>query len=164
MEPTTILNLALLLVTGIGVLVAILSAVDARRSRDQAGIYEKAALKSKDEAIVAAKRSADALERQADAAEATLEKEPWQIYRASEHRWKVTNNTGNAINYVRIQGKPAGHLTVEGQSEGAFFDLGKGASVFIQFGGGVVDPSSLHVTIDWRSVEGTGESTAFTLP
>ncbi len=164
MDTTVIINLCLLLVTGIGVIVSILAAVDARSSRDQASVYEQSALQAKRAATAAAERGANALERQAAAAEAALTRPDWGVDPVSRHRWKVTNDTGNAAGFVRVHGRPPGHLTVEGQSEGAFFDVGKGASFFIGFGGAISDPSSLDITIDWRSASGAGQSVTFTLP
>lgn len=165
MDPSNIINLALLLVTAVGVLVAILAAVDARKSKSDASTYEQRALQASRDAASAAERSAAALERQAAAAEAGLQKEPWLVTPTSnKHRWKITNNTGNAASLVRVTGKPPGHLTVEGQFEGGFFDVPKGESVFISFGGGFTDPSYLDISIDWKDVRGSGDKVSFTLP
>lgn len=168
MDLTNLINLGLLGVTAVGVWVAILQAKHATEAKDKAAGHEMRALEASEsaaasaaEAVAEHRRAADALTRQAEAAEAALPRKEWLIERLSTERWKVTNRTGENVEFVAIGGRPDGYLQVEGPD---LANVGDGQSAYFQFGGGFGDPSSLNVKIAWRRADGSGAEEWHTIP
>ncbi|WP_166871507.1 hypothetical protein [Salinibacterium sp. ZJ450] len=164
-----ITNIGLFAATVIAAIIAWRSVSDAREARDEAKRHEAAALAAAINAADAAvrsadehKRAADALERQADIAESATAKPPWHMERVAKTRWKLTNQSGANADFVDIKGEPDGHLQVE--DEQPWRDIAKGASVFFQFGGGMTDPGSINVRINWRDPIKGGREAVVTIP
>jgi hypothetical protein len=165
---SNLINLGLFVLTGLGVLVAAGQARDARTARkdaqlarDDAKAHETAALRAAQESADSSTRAADALERSASAAESAIEKPDFKILQASDHRWKITNNSGFVLDFIQFGSRPPGVLTIEG---GAAQTLAPRESTFIQFGGGVSDPSFVTVDLSYRHPVKGAQAEVFTLP
>jgi hypothetical protein len=155
-----IINGALTIITAIAAIIAWRQRQDAVAARDDAREAADAAKKSAE----ALDRSADAQERLAKVAEAGQAKPPWKFEKVSGHRWKVTNQTGMNVDYVKIESRPEGFLQVE-MTPPSHFDVAKDESFHFGFGGAVTDPASVNVTIEWRDpVTKMQKSAARTIP
>jgi hypothetical protein len=168
MDLSNWINLGLLGVTAVSVWVAILQAKHAAEANEKAAGHETRALAASEsaaasaaEAVAEHRRAADALTRQAEAAEAALPRKKWSIERLSAERWKVTNRAGENVDFVTIGGRPDGYLQVEGSD---LANVGDGQSLYFYFGGGQADPASLTVKIAWRGADGTGHEEFHTIP
>lgn len=101
MDQSNIINFGLLLVTALGVVVAILQAKDARAdriaaesARDAAQVHERAALEAATQSASAASRSASALEESNEIARKSLPRDPWSLLMQSKNKYEL-RNTGD---------------------------------------------------------------------
>jgi len=164
MDTSTIVNLGLLVISGVAAAFAGWQAFEARGARDDAQqarndakAHEEASLKAAREAAKSSTRSAEAAERQAAAQEQALhDRDPWRFDPAGQNRWKVTNRTGSLAYLEEVTSAPGTVDVVGIDMTLSFIEVANGASFFINFGGGVTDPASTDVTIEWfKANEGT---------
>jgi hypothetical protein len=167
-DISNVINLGLLLLTAVGLGFTAWMALDARgarddaqTARDKAKVHEEAALEAARQSAESSTRAANALERSAAAAEAAIEKPDISIERLSKTRWKITNESGFVLDFVEFTTQPPDVLTVE---SGPNQTLAPGEGTFIQFGGGVSDPSHVTVDMSYRHPRNGGQSSLFTLP
>lgn len=165
-----IVNLGIFVATLLAGIVAWRSVADAQEARDEAKGHEVGALRASRDAADAVARSAlehqraaDALERQADLAEKAAEKSAWSCEQTGANRWKITNTSGQNVDFFTISGTPDGFLQVEDGLTAAR-NMAKGQGVFVLFGGGLTDPTSHNVNIVWRDAARIGQESFFTIP
>jgi len=111
-----------------------------------AGEHEAAALRAAKDSADASLRSANAAERQAAAAEAALEaRDPWSVERVSSSRWKVTNRTGYVVTFTNLVAEP-NVATI-----GAAVDetLPPGGSIYVTFAADFESPASVSIGLHW---------------
>jgi hypothetical protein len=109
-DASIIINLGLLVVTGVATVFAGYQAIQARTARgeaesarDQAARHEQAALQASERSANAAERSATARERQAEMAERTAAFDAWEFHYAGAKRWMALNRTGHRL-WAHVEG------------------------------------------------------------
>jgi len=153
MDQTIVINLGIFVITGIAAIFAGVQAIEARKARsdadtarDEAQTHEASALEAAREAAASSTRSAAAAERQAAAAEkALLDRDPWIFVKAGANRWKVTNRTGGRLQLIDVTSKDDIQLERPDNDE-----LLNNGSFHLTFGGGMTDPASTEIEIEWH--------------
>ncbi|MCI2958213.1 hypothetical protein MN032_10940 [Agromyces atrinae] len=155
MDFSNWLNLGLLLITAVGVWVAIKQAREAHESRDSAAQHEAAALESAKQAASAAedsarehRRAADALERQNELVEGAQTPADWSMRLQQPHRWQFTNTSKVSALHTRVEVLSDASVQMEGDSPRT---IAPGQSFFVQFGGSAADPSNADIAIVWET-------------
>ncbi|GAA0426621.1 hypothetical protein [Leifsonia naganoensis] len=175
MDASNWINLSILVVAAIAALVAIFQVVEARRARDEARVARDDAAKHEQEALDAAKRSADsavdsaaAQRRLATAAEEQLDMirrsaaPPWRIERVDDTRWKITNATGENVDFFTLNAKPDAIERVGFNTIAR--DVAKNESLFFNFGGFLNSPPSVNLVVAWRDASRNGQEYVETIP
>jgi hypothetical protein len=157
-----IINAGLFVATVIAAIIAWRSMQDAREARDAAAGHESRALAASETSASAATRSADALERQAELAEAAQQRSPWGLSSAGRKRWKLTNTSGYPMTDVQLTGETEGSFSVDGGNEPRRVRVNEG--LYVEFGGGFTDPPSMTIRIDWTDAALDPRSSVFTIP
>lgn len=160
--PAIIIELGLFAATVIAAIVAWRGVKDARDARDDAQGAAVEANKIALQVASATTRTAEAQERIAAAAERPSI-EPWLVEQMSAHRWKVTNNTGQNVDFVSLGSRPDGVIHTEHRAE-VPQNVGRGESLYFGFGGGMADPPSMNLKVVWRDVAGDGQEWFRSIP
>ncbi|WP_213816167.1 hypothetical protein [Glaciihabitans sp. dw_435] len=153
----------------ISAFISIVSVVDARRSRRQAIDSAEDAKSQANNAIQAARDSAAASQRMADAlelannraAETDAASIPWTVSKESAERWRLTNATGGRAQYVRLFPQDGVQIQAEDGKESR--DIERGGPVFVFFGGGMTDPTTAEILVTWSDAAGSAKSFTVTL-
>lgn len=174
MDTSNLINLGLLILTGLGFALTVWQAFDARTSRDKAQQASRDAAEHESAALAAARRSAsaaelsaqeqrrsaDALERQATIAEASAyPSEKWLLEpledASIDQKWKVTNQTGEDVTSVTI-GTPNGYgeQWIKPDSE-APIDVARNESTYFTFLRRHTSPTSATIWIFWTPADGS---------
>lgn len=155
MDTSNVINLGLLIVTTIATIVSIIAVVDARRSRTSASADAGTAKDEANRATEAAEGIQAESARIAQGIQAMNEREdarearrvPWIVERVSKERWKVINNTGAKAEMVDF--KPEVGVRIQMEDGRDTRDVPPGQPVFISFGGGITDPATATIVVDW---------------
>lgn len=151
-----IVNLGIFVATVLAAIVAWRGVRDAQQARDAAAEHEAQALAHAGEAAAAATDSAAAQQRAARALEEANRREeardalrtPWIVAKVASGRWRVTNNTGGIATDVEVEALGDEHVQMEdGQS---FRDVAAGQPMFVHFGGGMTDPPTATLRVEWN--------------
>ncbi|MCS5733794.1 hypothetical protein [Herbiconiux daphne] len=157
MDAVTIINLALLLVTAIGVAVAIYQAKEARAARNEAQDAQDASERARDQTVRLAEeansafvRSAAAQEEANEIAKAAIPKPAvtWMIRPIRRSRFEVTN-VGSAVAFGAVvagAGESPGHVHPDSEeAQDVLPNDGLGVAMLVGYGS---DPV---VRISWRN-------------
>jgi hypothetical protein len=175
-DSSVIVNIALLVVTMIGVVIAFLQAREARAARDDARTasaeayrHEQRTLRAAENAAQSAQDSADAHRRIAEASEARLElerasrspSESWTFRPLgdgnSDQRWMVTNNSDETALWVTLA-TPNGFNERWIQPESNELEtVAPGESVYFTFIRRLSSPSTAVVWVLWSPSDGSAQ-------
>lgn len=151
-----IVNFGLFVASVIAAIIAWRGVRDAQIARDDAAKHEAQALQHAREAATAATASAAAQQRAAEALEEANRREasrdaerlPWTVTQAGSGRWRVTNNSGGIANDVEFM--PLAEEQIQLEDGEQFRNVPAGQPVFIHFGGGMTDPPTATVHVEWN--------------
>ena len=159
MELTSIIiNFGLFAATVIAAIITWKGVRDSQEARDLAADHESQALAHAKEAATAATASVEAQYRAAEALEEANRREnardakniSWVVARAgtSGERWRVTNNSGGVATDVEFEAVNGENIQMEDDKQ--FRDVAAGQPVFIHFGGGLTDPPTATLKVEWN--------------
>ena len=155
MDPTVVINLALVVVTAFGVVVAALQARDARNARDEANTardeakeYERRAVTASEVSAGAAQRSATALEKQVDLQIAQMPTDPWELIKHRDGRYEVKNISKVAMFAVDILDL-GGANDITLYEDGPFAQVGAGESVFFAYEKSFESHAQTTLQVSW---------------
>jgi hypothetical protein len=140
MDITLLVNVALVLITGIGVFVTVLQARDARSARDEAR-------QARDEAQEFERRSVTASEVSAGAAQRSAT-DPWKVIPHGRDKYELKNVTKLSMFAVDI-------ADLAGGSDIALFDVdaldevGAGQSVFFNYSKTFASAAQITMQVTW---------------
>lgn len=161
-DSTTIINLALLIVTGIAAVFTGWQALDARhardearKARDEAKEYERRALTASEVSAGAAQRSASALEKEVELQIAQLPTEPWSLVKHERGKYELTNITKLSMYAVDVNDL-GGSNDITPYEDGTWDEVGPGESIFFNYERSMVSPAQTTVQVTWGD-PATGE-------
>jgi hypothetical protein len=155
MDITLLVNVALVLITGIGVFVTVLQARDARsardearQARDEAQEFERRSVTASEVSAGAAQRSATALEKQVELQIAQTPTDPWKVIPHGRDKYELKNVTKLSMFAVDI-------ADLAGGSDIALFDVdaldevGAGQSVFFNYSKTFASAAQITMQVTW---------------
>ncbi len=155
MDATLIINIALMLVTAIGVAVAALQARDARsardearEARDQAQEYERRAVTASEVSAGAAQRSATALEKQVELQIAQTPTDPWKVIHHGGGKYELKNVTKLSMFAVDIADL-AGSSDITIFDVNALDEIGAGQSAFFDYSKSFASAAQITMQVTW---------------
>lgn len=155
----------ILLLTGLGVIVAALQAVQARRAATDARHHEEAALEASRKTAEANERAAVALEEANALARASSAKPRWALAHVDGDHYRITNQGPGSAYEVRVDLPDSPAILVR-DSEQAIAELEEGLAtsfwVARSFDSGSADPT---LVVTWRdSTDGERREVKTSLP
>ena len=156
MDTSNIVNLGLLLVTAIGVFVAIYQAKEARAARndaqassDSAAEHERAALAAAQQSAAEAGRSAAALEEANEIARQSLPRDPWNLIQHSKSKYELRNDSAETLQDVGLK-EVSEEQDVTPFTELPVPALHPGESIFFDYSKSMASPASTNIIVSWQ--------------
>jgi cell division protein FtsL len=155
MDGTIVVNIALMLITAIGVVVAALQAREARnardearQARDEAQEFERRAVTASEVSAGAAQRSATALEKQVELQIAQTPTDPWKVIQHGGGKYELKNVTKLSMYAVDIHDLAGGNdITLFDVN--ALDEVGAGQSAFFVYSKTMDSAAQITMQVTW---------------
>lgn len=165
MDASNIINLSLLLVTAIGVFVAIYQAKEARAARNDAQAssasaaeHERAALAAAEKSASEAGRSASALEEANEIARQSLPRDPLTLITHDWHKHEIRNDSSDTLWGVSLIQADGGD-DVSPYVEMPVLQLAPGESILFGYEKTFDSPASTTIVVSWGYPDTTERKT-----